>query len=106
MTAAAPRFRYTSPDEDSARWWDFPFRPGDIVVSTRSKSGTTWAQMICLLLVYGTPDLPDRLGALSPWLDHLVRPADEVFVRLAAQEAAARRSRRTPRSTACRSTTG
>ena len=86
VTAAAPLYRYTSPDEDSARWWDFPFRPGDIVVSTRSKSGTTWVQMICLLLVYGTPDLPDRLGALSPWLDHLVRPEDEVFARLAAQE--------------------
>ena len=52
---AAPLWRYTSPDEDSARWWDFPFRPGDIVVSTRSKSGTTWVQMICLLLVFGRP---------------------------------------------------
>jgi aryl sulfotransferase len=78
-------FHYTSPDEDSARWWDFPFRPGDIVVSTRSKSGTTWVQMICLLLVFGTPDLPARLGDLSPWLDHLVRPKHEVFGRLAAQ---------------------
>jgi hypothetical protein len=28
---AAPLHRYTSPDEDSARWWNFPFRPGDIV---------------------------------------------------------------------------
>ncbi len=85
VPAATPRYRYTSPDEDSARWWDFPFRPGDIVVSTRSKSGTTWVQMICLLLVCGTPDLPDRLGALSPWLDHLVRPKEDVFARLAAQ---------------------
>ena len=84
-TAGAPPYRYTSPDEDSARWWDFPFRPGDIVVSTRSKSGTTWVQMICLLLVYGSPDLPGSLGALSPWLDHLVRPKEEVFARLAAQ---------------------
>ncbi len=84
-TAAAPLFHYTSPDEDSARWWDFPFRPGDIVVSTRSKSGTTWVQMICLLLVFGTPELPDHLGALSPWLDHLVRPKGEVFARLGAQ---------------------
>ena len=90
VTAATPRFRYTSPDEDSARWWDFPFRPGDIVVSTRSKSGTTWVQMICLLLVYGTPDLPGRLGALSPWLDHLVRPADEVFAAPGRAGAAAR----------------
>jgi aryl sulfotransferase len=85
VTAAAPWRRYTSPDEDSARWWEFPFRSGDIVVSTRSKSGTTWVQMICLLLVHATADLPGRLGALSPWLDHLVRPKEEVFALLAAQ---------------------
>jgi len=82
---AAPRYRYTSPDEDSARWWDFPFRPGDIVISTRSKSGTTWAQMICLLLVYQDPDLPGRLGSLSPWLDWLVAPKEDVFELLADQ---------------------
>ena len=85
VAATTPLFHYTSPDEDSARWWDFSFRAGDIVVSTRSKSGTTWVQMICLLLVFGTPELPDSLGELSPWLDHLVRPKDEVFARLAAQ---------------------
>jgi hypothetical protein len=78
-------WHYTSPDEDSARWWDFPFRRGDIVVSTRSKSGTTWVQMICLLLVFAQPQLPDRLGRLSPWLDWLVEPKEEVFARLAAQ---------------------
>ncbi|MGC9665136.1 sulfotransferase domain-containing protein [Planosporangium sp. 12N6] len=77
--------RYRSPDEDSARWRDFPFRPGDIVISTRSKSGTTWMQMICALLVFGTPDLPAPLPTLSPWLDWLVEPRDEVFARLAAQ---------------------
>ena len=46
--------RYRSPDEDSGRWLEFPFRPGDIVISTRSKSGTTWVQMICALLVFQT----------------------------------------------------
>ena len=85
LQAAPPLVHYTSPDEDSARWWDFEFREGDVVVSTRSKSGTTWVQMICMLLVCGTPELPDRLGALSPWLDHLVWPKDEVAARLAAQ---------------------
>ena len=85
VRVAAQLFHYTSPDEDSARWWDFPFRPGDIVVSTRSKSGTTWVQMICLLLVFQTPDLPGRLAELSPWLDFLVLPKEEVFGRLAAQ---------------------
>jgi hypothetical protein len=82
--AGAP-LRYTSADEDSARWRGFPFRDGDIVVSTRSKSGTTWVQMICLLLVFQSPVLPDRLGALSPWLDWLVRPRDEVVASLEAQ---------------------
>ncbi len=41
--------------------------------------------MICALLVFGTPDLPEPLARLSPWLDWLVIPRDEVFARLAAQ---------------------
>ena len=77
--------RYRSDDEDSARWIGFPFREGDIVISTRSKSGTTWMQMICALLVFRTPDLPARISELSPWLDWLVTPRDEVFALLAAQ---------------------
>ncbi|WP_229399543.1 sulfotransferase domain-containing protein [Micromonospora okii] len=78
-------FRYRSEDEDSARWLGFPFRDGDIVISTRSKSGTTWMQMICALLVFGTPELPAPLPELSPWLDWLVEPRDAVYARLAAQ---------------------
>jgi aryl sulfotransferase len=79
------RVRYRSADEDSARWTGFQFREGDIVVSTRSKSGTTWIQMICALLVFQTPDLPAPLAELSPWLDWLITPRDEVFARLGAQ---------------------
>ena len=79
-------FRYRSPDEDSGRWTELPFRDGDIVISTRSKSGTTWMQMICALLVFQTPDLPAPLGELSPWFDWLVEPQDAVFARLAAQD--------------------
>jgi aryl sulfotransferase len=78
--------RYTSPDEDSARWDGFPFRDGDIVISTRSKSGTTWMQMICALLIFRRPRLPAPLPTLSPWLDWLVTPREEVFAALAAQE--------------------
>jgi hypothetical protein len=78
-------YRYRSPDEDSGRWLDFPFRPGDIVISTRSKSGTTWMQMICALLVFQTPELPTSLSALSPWLDFLATPQEQVYARLAAQ---------------------
>jgi aryl sulfotransferase len=77
--------RYQSSDEDSGRWSGFPFRDGDIVISTRSKSGTTWMQMICALLVFQTPALPVPLGELSPWLDRLTVPRAELFARLAAQ---------------------
>ncbi|CCH16310.1 sulfotransferase domain-containing protein [Micromonospora lupini] len=82
--SASPH-RYRSDDEDSARWIGFPFRDGDIVISTRSKSGTTWMQMICALLVLGTPELPASLTELSPWLDWLGEPRDEVYRRLATQ---------------------
>lgn len=77
--------RYTSSDEDSARWDGFPFRDGDIVVSTRSKHGTTWVQYLCLLLVRGGPDLPQPLAELSPWLDRLGTPREEVIARLEGQ---------------------
>jgi aryl sulfotransferase len=50
-------------------WAEFPFRPGDIVISTVAKSGTTWVQMICALLIFQTPRLPKPLPQLSPWLD-------------------------------------
>ncbi|HEX5086730.1 MAG TPA: sulfotransferase domain-containing protein [Nocardioides sp.] len=77
--------RYVSDEEDSDRWNRFPFREGDVVVSTRSKSGTTWVQQICLLLLHGTPDLPAPLGELSPWVDWLTIPEDDLFARLEAQ---------------------
>jgi aryl sulfotransferase len=79
-------YRYQSPEEDSGRWLDFPFRDGDIVISTRSKTGTTWVQTICALLIFQNPEFPAPIAQLSPWLDHLVAPRDEVFARLAAQQ--------------------
>ena len=84
MTSAP--FRYRSPDEDSARWLSFPFRDGDIVISSRSKTGTTWVQMICALLIFQTPQLPAPLAQLSPWLDHLIAAPEQVYARLAAQD--------------------
>ncbi len=77
--------RYRGFTDDSARWEGFVFRSDDIVISTPPKCGTTWCQMICALLVLQTPDLPDRLDKLSPWLDMLTRPRDEVVADLEAQ---------------------
>lgn len=81
---ATPR-RYLSEEEDSDRWRRFPFREGDVVISTRSKSGTTWMQQICLSLMHGTADLPAPVGELSPWVDWLVEPEEVLFARLDAQ---------------------
>jgi hypothetical protein len=82
LRVASTPIRYQSPDEDSARWLGFPFRDGDIVISTRSKTGTTWVQTICALLIFQTPELPAPLAQLSPWLDHLIEPRDEVYARV------------------------
>jgi hypothetical protein len=84
-TNGTPLYRYQSHDEDSARWLGFRFRPGDIVISTRRRTGTTWMQVICGLLIFQLPELPAPLWHLSPWLDHLVVPADVVYARLAQQ---------------------
>ena len=77
--------RYASPDEDSSRWTEFPFRVGDIVISTRSKSGTTWMQMICALLIFQDEQFPQPLPRLSPWLDRTTAPLEGVIARLEAQ---------------------
>jgi aryl sulfotransferase len=79
-------FRYQSADEDSARWLGFRFRDGDIVISSRSKTGTTWVQMICALLIFQAPQLPVPLAQLSPWLDQLIVPPEQVYARLTAQD--------------------
>jgi len=77
--------RYRSQDEDSDRWNRFPFRQSDIVVSTRSKSGTTWMQQICLSMIHGSAALPGPLGELSPWVDWLGEPEGLLFARLNAE---------------------
>lgn len=77
---------YSSPDEDSSRWSDFSFREGDIVISARSKTGTTWIQMICALLIFQTPELPDSLATMSPWLDWLITPRTDVYAQLDGQD--------------------
>ncbi|GGK35525.1 glycolipid sulfotransferase [Pilimelia terevasa] len=70
---------------DSARWAGFAHRPGDIVISTPAKCGTTWTQMLVALLVFQRPRLPAPLTALSPWLDMTALPAAQVHAALAAQ---------------------
>ncbi len=84
LAPAARSYRgaITRPD----RWTTWAPRPGDILVCTPPKSGTTWTQTILSMLVHGGPDLPGKLPVLSPWIDaDLGVPADEVSAALAAQ---------------------
>jgi hypothetical protein len=81
----APRTRYRSIIADSGRWDGFAFRPGDVVISTPPKCGTTWTQMLCALLIFDGPAFPAPLGDISPWLDMCNRPLAEVTAALAAQ---------------------
>ena len=59
---------YRSWTSDSRRWNGYTPRPGDIVVATAPKCGTTWMQRIaCLLIFQDTRARP--LPVISPWID-------------------------------------
>ena len=86
VTALPERLHaYRTPVYDTDRWESFTHRPGDIMVCTPPKCGTTWTQMICALLVHQTPQLPQPLTRLSRWIERVTQPIDEVEAELAAQ---------------------
>ena len=70
---------------DSGRWAKFRPRKDDIFVCTSYKAGTTWTQTICALLIFQQPELPGRLSDLSPWIELLTKPIEEVLATYEAQ---------------------
>jgi hypothetical protein len=71
--------RYHGTFADSGRWERFELRTGDVVITTPSKSGTTWMQAIVGMLLHDTTDLGVPIAELSPWLDMKLRTDEEVF---------------------------
>jgi len=70
---------------DSTRWADFEHRADDIFVCTPPKCGTTWMQAICALLVFQTPELKVNPATISPWIDAIFTPIEEILAMLEAQ---------------------
>ena len=78
---------YRSHHLDSERWDHVTLRPGDVVISTSMKAGTTWMQRIMSLLVFGTGPLPAPLVTLSPWIDAaFLGDVDGVVASIEAQQ--------------------
>ena len=75
---------YQSALIDSERWNRFTPRDDDIIVTTSYKEGTTWVQGICGALVFQSEQPPGTLDDLSPWLDALFEPVEDVVERLQA----------------------
>ena len=70
---------------DSRRWAGYKPRPGDIIIATPSKCGTTWMQQIVGSLVFqdGTPR---AFPAVSPWIDaRFGESAEEMLQRIEEQ---------------------
>jgi aryl sulfotransferase len=78
--------RYRGTISDNARWERIDLRPDDIIITTPTKSGTTWMQTMVGMLTFGCVELPEPIGHISPWVDMATRPDDEVLSHLASQQ--------------------
>ena len=70
---------------DSTRWDHIPLRPGDIVISTAYKAGTTLTQMLVGNLILWGDEMPEVLLHGSPWIEMRRVPLGEIRETLEAQ---------------------
>ena len=84
--SALPLRHYDHVAWDSARWQGFESRPGDILVCTPYKAGTTWMQMICALLVFQRKELHLPLAEILPWLEMKSAQTSETHAVFAVQD--------------------
>ena len=70
---------------DGTRWRVYTHRPGDIIISTSYKTGTTWMQTIVANLLFQDGAFPAPVSVMSPWLDMPLPPLDDTIKGLEAQ---------------------
>ena len=80
-----PSRRYPGKIAAPELWDRFEPRPGDIVVSTPPKSGTTWTQGILALLISGNPGVNAAISRQAPWIDVQDPDQDRILADLNAQ---------------------
>ncbi len=64
---------------DSTRWQLYRPRPGDVIVTTAYKAGTTWTQLIVLQLLHLDDESVLPLQDASPWPDRRLRPSRDAL---------------------------
>ncbi len=85
MTNRPARRDYRVWTLDSRRWAHYRPRPGDVVIATYPKCGTTWMQRIVDLLVFQTPEARP-VTKISPWVDRrFPEPVEALMARIEAQ---------------------
>ena len=79
------KIHYTTHNSDTARWDHFSGRDDDIFVCTPPRSGTTWTQTLCCLLLFGWRDFAIKPSEVSPWYDAIFDPVEAVNAVINAQ---------------------
>lgn len=85
MLVQRPTREVRSWTTDSRRWQGFVPRPGDVVIATAPKCGTTWTQQIASLLIFASPE-PREIQVISPWIDFRLPPVEGVMDLIQAQQ--------------------
>lgn len=70
---------------DNSRWENFESRTGDVFICTPPKCGTTWTQTIVANLIRPEGDFPAPIMQLSPWIEAVFVPVEDMLSSLNAQ---------------------